>query len=150
MLKSTSLCSTLNQVAARYNEEPAAIGSLTIALISETGRLIASSEVREQFQDSVEQISAILSSISNEYRAVERIEGQEYTSIITVTDERASLCSVLARVSETTNISVVLSIRRNHKSNLQEALGLLRTVEKRLREDLTPPLKPVLVGTVCS
>jgi hypothetical protein len=150
MLKSSSLCSSLNQVAEKLTASVGENVCYDLSLISDSGQIIASfgCDVDFKITESLEQVSAILSSISNEYRALERLEGYEYKSIISVTDSRISLFSILIKTSETCNISVVISAHRDEGTNVHESLGILRTLNERIHVDLVPSLRPVLAASV--
>ena len=146
MLKSTGLSNVLSHAMHEIHGSSMSAKGIHIALVTEAGDLIASSAPTSSDPTGglVDKVSAIISSISNEYRAIERIEGDDYKSILSVTSVSISLCSVLIRMTDSTSISLVSSIRRDRESNVNEAIGLLRTLHNRIQADIIPPLQPLL------
>ena len=156
MLKAGNLSHALTEISSRLSTLGCISASgismkLEILFVSYDGQLISSSSPNSsQDYESCRRISAVCASIAVEYGAIDRLMDESLNSFVLQTDSRVVLCSDFCHLKAGVRVLLVLSVSRDSKESELSTLGMLRSLGKRLKQDLQPCINPILENMISS
>ena len=123
--------------------------SLMAMIVTNDGQLLSSSVANSSSRfDSCQKLAAVSASIAEEYRAVDRLMKYDFRSVVFSTENLTIQCTHFCSLKDSG--SVLLTVAVPSVSGLCETsrLGLVRSLSKRLCDDLLPSLRPVMENMI--
>jgi hypothetical protein len=148
MLRATNVCSVLASTSETISRAFPFTGNdrpLVLSITASDGTLLASSirNDSKHFEDCM-CVSAVAASIGIEYAAMEKLHGGPFRGFTFVSARRMVRCARLCQLLDGGSVFLVIALPESAGIGEEASLGLLRSIEDRIHQDLLPSLLPVL------
>jgi hypothetical protein len=118
---------------------------LMIMFVTSDGQLLSSSVSSDsEHGDVTQRVSAVAASIAVEYKAMDRLMGEDFKALNLSTEVRNVLCSHFCDLMDSGSVFLVISLPENAGVSEILRLGFLRSLSDRIKTDLFPSLGPIM------